>query len=267
MTSQKDMISMEPIAWLKSDFVQKFGTPRQGPLAPASRGEIELVRAWRGKGVFEGLSGFSHIWILSYFHANGESKIPGKIRPPRLEGAKVGLFATRSPHRPNALGLSLAKIERVEGDRLFISGVDLIHDTPILDLKPYIAQADRPETFRGGWTEDLAGTNDRRIDFSDEVGLQLEALGPEGKRLRELITQTLMLDPRPQAYKPRANERFAMWVADQNVIFEFKNGQFQVLSLEKRSRLAKAGAKAKRPPKESSNRRKVAKPRPGPSDR
>lgn len=94
-----------------------------------------------------GLEQFSHVWILFVFHKNGHLSYKAKVQPPRLNGAKTGIFSTRSPHRPNAIGLTLAKLERVEGGAVYLSGIDMIHGTPVLDIKPYIADYDSPQTL------------------------------------------------------------------------------------------------------------------------
>ncbi|XP_031233179.1 tRNA (adenine(37)-N6)-methyltransferase isoform X3 [Mastomys coucha] len=94
-----------------------------------------------------GLEQFSHVWILFVFHKNGHLNFKAKVKPPRLNGAKTGVFSTRSPHRPNAIGLTLAKLEKVEGGAVYLSGIDMIHGTPVLDIKPYIADYDSPQNF------------------------------------------------------------------------------------------------------------------------
>src|SRR5688572_1860257 len=115
MRSQTHNISYTPIAFLKSDFGQRFGTPRQGALAPSMRAGLRLEPKWRGKGMFSGLEHFSHVWLLGSLHQVTHRHAPGKVRPPRLEGARMGLFATRSPHRPNSIGLTLARLLEVNG--------------------------------------------------------------------------------------------------------------------------------------------------------
>ncbi|XP_063080948.1 tRNA (adenine(37)-N6)-methyltransferase isoform X2 [Cavia porcellus] len=102
-----------------------------------------------------GLEQFSHVWILFVFHKNGHLSYKAKVQPPRLNGAKTGVFSTRSPHRPNAIGLTLAKLEKVEGGAVYLSGIDMIHGTPVLDIKPYIADYDSPKNLM----EPLGGFN------------------------------------------------------------------------------------------------------------
>ncbi|KAG8196857.1 hypothetical protein JTE90_027569 [Oedothorax gibbosus] len=138
---------MIPIGHIKSCFNHKNGIPRQPSLCPTAKGTLTIQ-----KSVFTnpehsliGLEEFSHIWILFLFHENGDrSNVKAKIHPPRLNGASVGVFSTRSPHRPSAIGLSLIKLDRIEGSTLHLSGLDLLNGTPVLDIKPYIPAYDVP---------------------------------------------------------------------------------------------------------------------------
>ncbi|KAL6054406.1 hypothetical protein STEG23_037361 [Scotinomys teguina] len=139
----------EPIGYLESCFSAKNGTPRQPSICSHSRACLKIR-----KSIFNnpehslmGLEQFSHVWILFVFHKNGHLNYKAKVQPPRLNGAKTGVFSTRSPHRPNAIGLTLAKLEKVEGGAVYLSGIDMIHGTPVLDIKPYIADYDSPQNL------------------------------------------------------------------------------------------------------------------------
>ncbi|XP_054440929.1 tRNA (adenine(37)-N6)-methyltransferase [Pteronotus mesoamericanus] len=139
----------EPIGYLESCFSAKNGTPRQPSICSHSRACLRIR-----KSIFNnpehslmGLEQFSHVWILFVFHKNGHLSCKAKVQPPRLNGAKTGVFATRSPHRPNAIGLTLAKLEKVDGGAVYLSGIDMIHGTPVLDIKPYIADYDSPQNL------------------------------------------------------------------------------------------------------------------------
>ncbi|XP_063770736.1 tRNA (adenine(37)-N6)-methyltransferase [Pseudophryne corroboree] len=140
-------ILTQPIGYIESCFTAKNGTPRQPSICSLSRGCLRI-----SKTVFNNpehsvmdLQHFSHIWILFIFHKNGHLSCKAKVQPPRLNGAKTGVFSTRSPHRPNAIGLTLAKLEKVEGGTLYLSGIDMIQGTPVIDIKPYIAEYDSPQ--------------------------------------------------------------------------------------------------------------------------
>ncbi|XP_044142031.1 tRNA (adenine(37)-N6)-methyltransferase [Bufo gargarizans] len=136
----------QPIGYIESCFTGKNGTPRQPSICSLSRGCLRI-----SKKIFNnpehslmGLQQFSHVWILFIFHKNGHLSWKAKVRPPRLNGEKTGVFSTRSPHRPNAIGLTLAKLDKVEGDTVYLSGIDMIQGTPVIDIKPYIAEYDSP---------------------------------------------------------------------------------------------------------------------------
>lgn len=227
----EEAFTLKPIGWLRAEFKQKFGTPRQGSLAKHTRAHVDLAPEWRGRGILTGLEGFSHVWIVSYLHLSQTKRQRGKVHPPRLKGAKVGVIGSRSPHRPNNIGLTLARIISVEKDILRISEVDLVDGTPILDLKPYLAAADRPEDFKSGWTDQVEH-RERQCDFSAAAESDLQRLSREPDRIRALIHEMLIQDPRPPAYWGRNDANFAVWVAGLNVNFRFHEEKFTVLSVE-----------------------------------
>ncbi|CAL1290993.1 unnamed protein product [Larinioides sclopetarius] len=146
---------MTPVGFISSCFKTKNGIPRQPSLCLAAKGTLTIE-----KRIFSnpehsliGLKEFSHIWILFVFHENGShTAVKAKVHPPRLNGTSVGVFSTRSPHRPCPIGLSLTKLDKIEGSTLFLSGIDLLDGTPVLDIKPYIPLYDIPlnlkETLR-----------------------------------------------------------------------------------------------------------------------
>ncbi|KAJ8336191.1 hypothetical protein SKAU_G00395340 [Synaphobranchus kaupii] len=139
-------IQTVPIGYISSCFPGKNGTPRQPSVCGQSRASLRIEAA-----VFNnphhsltGLEQYSHVWIIFLFHKNGNMSSKAKVKPPRLNGQRVGVYSTRSPHRPNALGLTLARLESVTGDTLHLSGIDMIAGTPVLDIKPYIPEYDSP---------------------------------------------------------------------------------------------------------------------------
>lgn len=147
-------LAMRPIGHLHSAFRDRRGTPRQGCLVPHSTAFVEFSADVNAVSALDGLDEFSHVWVLGWFHENTNvgktGGIATKIKPPRLQGTKVGIYSTRTPHRHNPISLSLARIDRIESTlskgktvtRLWLSGIDLIHCTPILDIKPYIPEYD-----------------------------------------------------------------------------------------------------------------------------
>lgn len=231
-----DGFLVKPIGWIRTDFQQKFGTPRQATLAANSRAHVELDKEWAGRGILQGLEGFSHVWILSYFHLSQFKKKTVKVRPPRLGGAKVGVMGSRSPDRPNNIGLTLSKIISCSGDELQLAEIDLVDGTPILDLKPYLPQADRPEVYTSGWTAHVP-PRERPCGFSEKAVRDLEELASQNKikeptRLKALIEEMIRLDPRAPAYLDRKDAQFAVWVAGLNVRFRFHDERFTVTDVE-----------------------------------
>jgi tRNA-Thr(GGU) m(6)t(6)A37 methyltransferase TsaA len=155
--SEGQPYTFEPIGYLKSCFETRNGTPRQAGLAPAAPATLKLTSTQLNNPAFslEGLCAFSHVWLVFVFHldrhaqsslgdAPASGTVKSKIAPPRLNGAKLGLFATRSPHRPVPIGLSLVKLVGVQEDTLTFEGVDLVNGTPVLDVKPFIPTWDEP---------------------------------------------------------------------------------------------------------------------------
>ncbi len=188
---------MQVIATIRSPYTQKFGVPRQGNLAPHVRSFIVFEPEFRQRECFRGMEGFSHLWLIWQFHLNGEQWQP-TVRPPRLGGnERMGVFATRSPFRPNGLGLSVVKIEALhldasDGGFIEISGADLVDGTPIYDIKPYIPYADNIPDARGGFTS----TDPRprlRVEYAPELVLPSEISGSWLQGLHECLA----LDPRP----------------------------------------------------------------------
>lgn len=231
MKKALDSITLKPLAWLRADFQQKFCTPRQGSLAKHSRAQVELAKEWRGRGIFSGLESFSHVWLVSYLHLSNNNRVRGKIHPPRLKGGKVGVLGSRSPHRPNNIGLTLARIELCEGDQLHLSEVDLVDGTPILDIKPYVALADRPDVYTSGWTTAVAEP-DRVCEFSEEALKDLQQVSRNPERIKALINEMLTQDPRPPAYVKKGDADFFVWVAGLNVKFRFHEEKFTVVGVE-----------------------------------
>ncbi|WP_414867261.1 tRNA (N6-threonylcarbamoyladenosine(37)-N6)-methyltransferase TrmO [Pseudomonas donghuensis] len=198
--------SVAPIGYVRSCFKEKFAIPRQPQLAPAARGVLELLPPYDNGEAVAGLEQVSHVWLLFLFHQALEDKPRLKVRPPRLGGNKsMGVFATRATHRPNGIGQSVVRLEKVEAGRLWLSGIDLLDGTPVLDIKPYVPYADAvagavnqmadapPEAIAVHW-------NDAALPQAREHALRL------AEPLVELIEQCLAQDPRP-AYQVPPPER------------------------------------------------------------
>ncbi|XP_026696258.2 tRNA (adenine(37)-N6)-methyltransferase-like [Ciona intestinalis] len=143
------MDSFEPIGYLKTCFASKNGTPRQPTVSSVSKGELKISKTIfnNPEHSVEDLEAFSHVWILFVFHLNSRKGVKAKVKPPRMNGLKTGVFSTRSPHRPNPIGLTLAKLDSINGDTLNFSGLDIVDGTPVLDIKPYIPSYDSPKVM------------------------------------------------------------------------------------------------------------------------
>lgn len=191
---------MQPIGVVRSAFREKFGIPRQPGLVPAAEAVIELLPPANQPEAVRGLEGFSHLWVVFVFHACPAGEWHATVRPPRLGGnERVGVFASRSPFRPNRIGLSLVTLDGVDcgpgGVSLRVSGADLLDGTPVLDLKPYLPYVEALPEAHGGFAP-AAPESRLAVRFSAAAEAVLAAR-PDLPRLRELIGQLLALDPRP----------------------------------------------------------------------
>ena len=223
-----EMHEMKVIARIRSDFPEKFGIPRQSGLVPELRAKIVFEPEFRNADALRGIEGFSHLWLIWQFSAAVRETWSPTVRPPRLGGnERVGVFATRSPFRPNAVGLSCVKLEGVaheegSGDVLIVSGADLMDGTPIYDIKPYLPYADAHPEARGGFAPSPKETV--AVDCPPEL---LAAL-PEGQR--EALLGVLAQDPRPQ-YQHDPERVYGMSFGGWDVKFRVCGKRLEVLSL------------------------------------
>ena len=211
------MIDMKVVARIRSDFPTKFGIPRQSGLVEDLRATVVFEPEYRDPAALRGLEGFSHIWLIWQFSQAVRDTWSPTVRPPRLGGnARMGVFATRSPFRPNAIGLSCVRLEGIRhdpdlGDMLEVSGADLMDGTPILDVKPYVPYADcRPEAL-GGFTGNDGG-HTLAVDFPPAL---LEQVRPDK---REALLGVLARDPRP-SYQHDPERVYGMAFAGYEVRF------------------------------------------------
>jgi tRNA-Thr(GGU) m(6)t(6)A37 methyltransferase TsaA len=214
--------SMDSIGIFHSCFPEKNGTPRQGNLCPLSRGKV-TVTIPQGHHAIEELDQFQFVWLIFVFHQNTPcSAERTKIRPPRMDGnARVGMYATRTPHRPNAIGLTMATIDKIVNNELFVSGVDLVDGTPILDIKPVIPRYDCVPAVNARvpeWIGDdkyVPKIAREQIVWSDDSVKQLQAIVQSGKmkyystyeEISEAIIQVLQTDPRPVYVRKKSTQK------------------------------------------------------------
>jgi len=225
---------LKPIGVLESCFQEKFGTPRQPLLVPGALAKLRVAPEFSPAHALTGLAGFSHVWLLSWLHLNTNKTFRPKIHPPRLKGGKIGVFASRSPHRPNPIGLSLAKLERVTADTLYLSGLDLITGTPILDIKPYLPFCDSAEGALSGWLPRNAFP-ELEVAFSARALADVARIeAAEKTGIRALIADTLRHDPRNMRDKTQMLEGTDMgfFLSNHDVHFSVTGSTATVLRVE-----------------------------------
>ena len=190
-------MEIQPIAWFESPVPTKFGIPRQSGLVPDLTGRIVFAPEYRQMEAVRGLEAFDYLWIVWEFSANRDAEKSLTVRPPRLGGnLRMGVFATRSPFRPNNLGLSCVRIDRIEHDSklgpvIYVKGADLMHQTPIYDIKPYVAYADAHPDARSGFVDNTEW-QPLEVELPDELATKVPT-----DQISSLIA-TLQQDPRPR---------------------------------------------------------------------
>ena len=206
--------TIKPIAYIKNALNTKFGVPRQSGLAKELISEIVFTPEYRNSDALRGMTDFSHLWLIWGFSEARREDWSPTVRPPRLGGnERVGVFATRSPFRPNSLALSCVKLEGIKkkgefGDVIEVSGADLMNGTPIYDIKPYLPYADSIPDALGGFAPD--GGKTLSVEYETEI--------PKGMGERDLkaLTEILSRDPRPQYHE------------DENRVYGLSYGRFEI---------------------------------------
>ncbi len=223
---------MKVIAHIQTDFKTKFGAPRQSGLVKDALGKIVFESEYRDPNALRGLDRFSHIWVLWQFDGNDEDKWSPTVRPPKLGGnTRVGVFATRSPNRPNSIAMSALKIEKIEptdslGTVIYVSGCDMMDGTKILDIKPYLSYVDSIPDAKGGFTEDIQQKS-LNVEFNN--GLLEKVV--EGKR--EALIEVLKSDPRP-GYLSDPDRVYGFLFDEYEVGFKVIDGILTVIRVERK---------------------------------
>ena len=228
---------MNVIAHIRCDYKEKFGIPRQSGRVPQARGMIVFEPEYRNADALRGLDGFSHLWLIWDFSGAHRMGWSPTVRPPRLGGnARMGVFATRSPFRPNPIGLSCVTLEEIrlhtdDGPVLIVGGADLMDGTPIYDIKPYLPQADSHPDARGGFSTES-------VDYALAVDFPAELEARIDESRREALRGLLADDPRP-SYQDDERRVYGVAFADYNVKFRVAGGVLRVVAVEDLAELEK----------------------------
>jgi tRNA-Thr(GGU) m(6)t(6)A37 methyltransferase TsaA len=225
-------MNITPVAYIHTDFPEKFGIPRQSGLAGSLTGMLVFEPEYRNPDMLRGLEGFSHLWLIWEFSANKTSKWQPTVRPPRLGGNEhMGVFATRSPFRPNPLGLSCVEIDGIEldtpdGPVIRLKGADLMDGTPVYDIKPYIRYADSHPEAVCGYVDELQDER-LKVIMPEEV-----ASAFSDQDMVEALVEVLSLDPRPSYHDDPLRE-YGMSFGGFNVRFKVMGDTLTIVSVDK----------------------------------
>jgi len=233
MTEREQTVSIQPIAHIRTGFSEKFGIPRQSGLVDAVKGRVVFLPAYRNPDALRGLESFSHVWLIWHFTKAVRAEWSPTVRPPRLGGnTRMGVFATRSPFRPNNLGLSCVRLEDIDYDApdgpvLLVSGVDMLDGTPVFDVKPYVPVADcRPEASEGY----TAKTREHRLTV--HIPPELSCGLSDGDRAA--LVGILENDPRP-GYEDDPNNEYGLTFQQYDVGFTVRGTDLHVFRLDIRT--------------------------------
>lgn len=228
-------MELKQVATIYNEYSDKFGIPRQSGIAE-TKSRIVFAKEYRNADAVRGIEGYSHLWLIWGFSANERDEVfRPTVRPPRLGGnTRVGVWATRSPFRPNPLGLSCVKLVRVEttaeGPVLTVSGADLMNGTPIYDIKPYLPYADSKADAVGGFADEFVGYR-LSVEWAPGVCEKALADGRSEEWLSE-VAEVLAADPRP-AYQDDPTRRYGMRYGDAEIAFSVEETVLTVLAVER----------------------------------
>lgn len=225
-------MTVEPIGVVRSCFGGKFGTPRQPGLCPSAWGTLVFHEPYRSAEAIRGLADFSHLWLIFGFHETLAQGWHPTVRPPRLGGNdRLGVFATRSTFRPNALGLSLVRLEGIDTTSpaapiLQLGGLDLIDGTPVFDLKPYLPYAEAPPDASGGFAHAAPAT--LPVVVEPPAAAAFDQLAP---RAQAMIREALALDPRPATQTHDPSRVFGALLCGRNVRFVITDATCRIVEI------------------------------------
>jgi tRNA-Thr(GGU) m(6)t(6)A37 methyltransferase TsaA len=223
------MSEIRPIATLRTPFAEKFGVPRQSGLIPEAEGRVEFLPEFSAAEFTRGLEAFSHVWLITGFHENPPWSGAATVRPPRLGGnERVGVFASRSPNRPNGLGLSLARLLAIDPGSMRVGGIDAVDGTPVFDVKPYLPWCEALPDARADWAQIAPFARAvGQVHVPTAIAAQL------GPALLALARQVLRLELQP-AYQASAAREYGMTLGGWNLRWRAReDGGVEVLSAER----------------------------------
>jgi tRNA (adenine37-N6)-methyltransferase len=225
-------MKLDRIGVVRSCFGDKFAVPRQPGLCPSAWGELVFDPSFRSAEAVRGLEGFSHVWLVFGFHLTAGDGWHPTVRPPRLGGnERVGVFASRSPFRPNSLGLSVVRLEGIElqgadGPVLLLGGIDLTDGTPVFDVKPYVPYCDAVPDARGGFA--VAAPELLDVVVADEVAAAFAELSP---RAQAVIRECLAQDPRPAVHGDQPGRTYGALLCGRDVKFQISGRRCTIVAL------------------------------------
>ena len=229
-------LTLTPVAIIRTPYKEKFSVPRQPDLVRDGTGVIELLPPYNIPETVRGLEQFSHLWLIFQFDRIETGKWHPTVRPPRLGGnRRMGVFATRSTHRPNPIGLSKVELKKVEcknGDvKLYVGAVDLVDGTPIFDIKPYIAYADQAPNAVSGFAQHKTETH-LTVTFTQKVQPILAQIERKYPFIKRFITEVLQQDPRPAYHQEKHPARiYGITLYDYNIRFQFDGHIVKVVDI------------------------------------
>jgi tRNA-Thr(GGU) m(6)t(6)A37 methyltransferase TsaA len=214
------MSAVSPVAYLRTPFAEKFGVPRQSGLVPEAEGSVEFLPEFAAPEFTRGLNAFSHVWLITGFHQNPTWTGSATVRPPRLGGnARVGVFASRSPNRPNGLGLSLVRLLQCEPGCLRVAGVDSVDGTPVYDIKPYLPWCEAPAGATADWARAAPV-----FSAAEAIVIPPVFAAKMGDTTVALVRQLLRLEHQP-AYQEEPSRTYGMTVAGWNIRWRVGPGE------------------------------------------
>jgi tRNA (adenine37-N6)-methyltransferase len=222
-------LEIQAIGQIHSPFKDKFGTPRQSQIAKSTLTRIVLNKKVAPEETLLGLEVGTYLWVIFWFHLNTQKKQITKVRPPRLRGETLGVLATRSPHRPNPLGLSLGKIVKIEKTEIYLEGLDLVDGTPVMDIKPFLPIFDQPKDIPTSWIENHPFPI---LDVSFADGLFENLNAAQTKLLKKQLSEILTEDPRPLAYLKKPLHTYWLKYDDYDIGFEIKESTLFVKEIK-----------------------------------